>query len=230
MKTQKSLLGIFRFSMAGFLAALVMLFGAAPFAAQIENGRILEAVLLTIVMISAVLAVGRRRRVLWLAVFMVAPAALGKWLHHFLPATVSSVWFLVTVLIFIIFITFQLIQFILRAPHVNSEVMCAGISTYLLLGLLWSFAYMLIAQLVPKAFFFDGRIEAVQDMTSFTSVYFSFITLTTLGYGDITPVANVARMLAAAEAMTGTIYMAVFISRLVALYTSQGSTTAERKN
>ncbi len=137
---------------------------------------------------------------------------------------------LATILIFVLFIIIQLIFFILRAARVNSEVMCAGLAAYLLLGLLWSFAYILVAWVVPDAFFFDGRIEAAQDMTSFTSVYFSFITLTTVGYGDITPVANVARMLAAAEAMTGTIYMAVFISRLVALYTSQSSEPKEPKS
>lgn len=230
MKPQKSLVGLFRFSVAGFLAALVLLFIAAPFASLIENGKMLESVLLTLVMISAVLAVGRRRRVLWVAVLMVTPTVLGKWLNHFLPDTVSQQWFLVCILIFTAFIIFQMMQFILQAPRVNSEVLCAGIATYLLLGLLWSFAYMLVALLVDKAFYFDGRIEAVKDMTSFTSVYFSFITLTTVGYGDITPVANVARMLAAAEAMTGTIYIAVFISRLVALYTSQNSKSQEPKN
>jgi hypothetical protein len=91
----------------------------------------------------------------------------------------------------------------------------------LLLGLLWGFAYMLVACLVPGAFYFDGQIEGAKEMTSFTSVYFSFVTLSTVGYGDITPVASVARMLAAAEAMTGTLFVAILISRLVSLYSSQ---------
>ena len=229
MKPQKSLLGLFRFSVAGFLVGLVVMLIVSPFAAQIAYGRILESSLLTVVLISAVLAVGRRRQVFYLAILMVTPAILGKWVNHFFPNTLSPVFFLTMILIFIAYIIFQLVQFILLAPRVNSEVMCAGIATYLLLGLLWSFAYMLIALLVPDAFFFDGRIEGVKDMTSFTSVYFSFITLTTVGYGDITPVANVARMVSAAEAMTGTIYMAVFISRLVALHTSQPPEPREPK-
>jgi hypothetical protein len=228
-KPKKNILGLFRFSVGSFLAGLVLLFAAAPFVAHTENGRMLESGLMTMVLISAVLAVGRRRRVLWLAVLMLVPTVIGKWLNHFLPDAVSPVWFFTASLIFIGFIIFQLIQFILLAPRVDSEVMCAGISAYLLLGLLWSFAYMLVACLVPNAFFFDGRIEAATEMTSFTSVYFSFVTLTTVGYGDITPVASVARMLAAAEAMTGTIYVAVFISRLVALYSSQNPGALERK-
>ena len=221
LKSPKILMGLFRFSMASFLAGLVLLFIAAPFADQFENGPMLESGLLTAVLISAVLAVGRRRRVFWLAVLMMTPTVISKWFNHFWPDAVSPVWFLTSILFFIIFIIFQLMRFILLAPRVNSEILCAGISTYLLLGLLWAFSYMLVAQLVPGAFFFDGRIEGAQEMTSFTSVYFSFITLSTVGYGDITPVASVARMLAAAEAMTGTLFMALLISRLVSMYSKQ---------
>lgn len=217
-RSPKSLLGLFRFSMAGFLLGLVLLFFAAPFAEQIKGGQMLESSLLTLVLISAVFAVGRRPRVLWLAIFMVTPTVAGKWLHYFWPDSISLVWFLPCVLFFIVFILIQLLHFILIAPRVNGDILCAGIASYLLLGLLWAFAYMLVAQLAPGAFFFDGRIEAAKEMTSFTSVYFSFITLTTVGYGDITPVAGAARMLAALEAMTGTLFVAILISRLVSMY------------
>ena len=59
-------------------------------------------------------------------------------------------------------------------------------------------------------------------MSGFTAIYFSFITLATLGYGDITPVADVARMLAMLEAMTGTLFVGVMIARLVSLYSVPG--------
>jgi voltage-gated potassium channel len=58
-------------------------------------------------------------------------------------------------------------------------------------------------------------------MDGFTAFYFSFATLTTVGYGDIAPVSSVARMLAVMEAVTGLFYVAVLISRLVALYSTQ---------
>jgi hypothetical protein len=67
-------------------------------------------------------------------------------------------------------------------------------------------------------------------MKGITALYFSYISLTTVGYGDITPVSNVARMLSAAEAMTGTLFMAVLISRLVSMYSSQSPQEPGKKS
>jgi hypothetical protein len=129
----------------------------------------------------------------------------------------------------------QFLFFILRAPRVNSEVLCAGVAGYLLLGIIWMFAYILVARLNPTdathlgAFSYNIGPPATHFLNSFDAFYFSFITLSTVGYGDITPVSHIARTLAMTEAMTGTIYMAVLISRLVALYTSQGSEVSAPK-
>jgi hypothetical protein len=60
-------------------------------------------------------------------------------------------------------------------------------------------------------------------MSGFTAIYFSFTTLMNVGYGDITPVADVARMLAMLEAMTGTLFVGVMIARLVSLYSRLGA-------
>jgi len=83
MKAQKSLVGLFKFSVASFLVSLILLFIAAPFAQQSDHGRMLESALLTATLISAVFAVGHRRRVFWLAILIMAPTVVGKWLNHF---------------------------------------------------------------------------------------------------------------------------------------------------
>jgi hypothetical protein len=221
-------IGFRRFSTAEFLVALVLLFVAAPFVEKMPFGRSIEHVLMTLVLVSGVLAVGRSHRTLvWAAVLMV-PAVVGRWMNHFWPELAPVEIPLVAGLVFVIFLVVQFLRFILRAPRVNAEVMYAGISVYLLLGLSWMFAYQLVAQMVPGSFAFNAG-PAGQSMDGFTAYYFSFVTLTTVGYGDITPVSNGARALAAMEAMTGTLYVAVLISRLVALYSSQGSRLHEPK-
>jgi hypothetical protein len=233
--------GKFRFSAAQFLIALVVLFIAFPFLESFgeKAGDNLEALLMTLVLVSGVLAVGRRRRTLVLAVVLVAPALIARWFNLFLGDAVPVEYYLVPALIFIGFVMLQFLFFILRAPRVNSEVLCAGVAGYLLLGIIWMFAYILVARLQPidplhplniPAFSYNVGPPATHFLHSFDAFYFSFITLSTVGYGDITPLSHVARTLAMTEAMTGTLYMAVLISRLVALYTSQGSEVSERKD
>ena len=223
-------IGLHRFSAAEFLVALVLLFVVSPFVELIPGGNLIEAVLITLVLIMGVLAVGRRRRTLVVAGILALPVFIGKWVNHFRPDLVPSEVFLVTGLLFAIFVEAHLLGFILRAPRVNSEVLCAGISAYLLLGLSWSFAYLLVAQLAPDAFFFNNGTTTGHLLRGADAFYFSLITLSTVGYGDIIPVSNVARMLAAMEAITGSLFVAVLIARLVALYSSERLRAGEQKH
>jgi hypothetical protein len=212
--------GIVRFSAVELLITLVLLFVISPFIEDLQNGDIIEAALITVVLTSAALAVGASRRTLILATALVLPALLGKWLNHFRPDLLPPHVFLLAGAIFLIFIITHLLRFILRAPRVNSDVLCAGVSVYLMLGLLWVLAYLLVALINPDAFAFTVGPVSHRAMNGFTAFYFSFATMTTIGYGDIIPVSNEARMLAVMQAVTGMFYVAILISRLVALYAS----------
>jgi hypothetical protein len=223
-------IGLHRFSAAEFLIAVVLLFVVSPFVELIPGGNLIETVLITLVLVMGVLAVGRRRRTLVVAVILALPAFIGKWVNHFRPDLVPTEVYLVTGLLFVIFVLAHLLGFILRAPRVNSEVLCAGISAYLLLGLSWSFAYLLVAQLAPDAFFLNNGTTTGHSLHGADAFYFSLITLSTVGYGDIIPVSNVARMLAAMEAITGSLFVAVLIARLVALYSSERLRSGEQKH
>jgi hypothetical protein len=103
-----------------------------------------------------------------------------------------------------------------RAGPVNVHRIQGAVAAYLLLGLGWALAYELVALLAAGAF--SGTGLAGAERPSF--VYFSFVTLTTVGYGDVTPVHPVARSLAVAEALTGQLYPAILLARLVSLTTS----------
>ena len=222
--------GKFRFSAAQFLIALVFLFIVFPFAELFKNGDTIEALLMTLVLVSGVLAVGRRRRTLVIAVVLVSLALVARWIKVFWDDAVPVEAYLIPALLFIGFVILQFLLFILRAPRVNSEVLCAGVAGYLLLGILWMFAYILLARMHPGSFSYNvGPPPPTHSLASFDAFYFSYITLSTVGYGDITPVTHVARTLAMTEAMTGTIYIAVLISRLVALYSSQSSEAPGQK-
>jgi hypothetical protein len=210
-------LGLRRFSTVQLLIVLALLFFFFPFVEEVKGGELIVSILLSLVLLSAVLAVASSRRTLVVALLLAVPAVGGRWINHFRPDLLPPAIFLVAGLGLVAFVVMNLLRFVLRAPSVNVEVLCASISAYLMLGLMWTIAYWLVAQVTPTAFAFNTD-AGKQSMNGFNAFYFSFITLSTVGYGDITPVSTAARMLAAMEAMTGLLYVAVLIARLVALY------------
>jgi voltage-gated potassium channel Kch len=212
--------GAFRFSTVEFLIALAFLFVSTPFVEQLPKGDFVDGSLLTLVLTLGVLAVGLNFWKLMVAIILAAPTIFGRWLHLFRP-DLPQEFFLAPGLLFLIFLIGNFLYFILHAPRVNAEVLCAGLSVYLLLGMAWTFAYLLVSDLSPDAFAFTTGLSSGHVLSRFNAFYFSFITLSTVGYGDIVPVSYVARMLAAMEAITGTLFVAVLIARLVAMYSSQ---------
>ena len=89
------------------------------------------------------------------------------------------------------------------------------------MGLVWAMGYALLESLQPGAFHY-GKLADTQEMVQIF-VYYSFVTLSTLGYGDVTPATPVARSMSAAEAIVGQLYLAVFVAALVGRYLSAGS-------
>lgn len=211
-------IGVWRFSAVELLASLILFIVLLPFVEDVPEGAYLEPSLLTLVLVAGLLAVGGKRRVLEVGLFLMVPSVIFRWIHHVSPDLVSPAYFLGFGLVFVVFVVGNIMRFILRAPRVDTEVICAGISIYLLIGLVWSLAYKLLGSVSPDAFVFANVPGPPQSMTSFNSFYFSFSTLSSVGYGDITPASKVARMLAVMEAVTGILYVAVLISRLVSLY------------
>jgi hypothetical protein len=111
-----------------------------------------------------------------------------------------------------------MLEKIFRARYVTVDSIAMALCTYLLLGQVWMLFYAPIAYFDPDAFT-QPLIQGGRD-GGLTLTYFSYVTLTTLGYGDISPVSNWARALAILEALTGTLFLAVLISRLVGTYRS----------
>jgi len=208
-----------RFSAAELLVVLVLWLLSAPLVMQFEHGDLIEVGLATLVMLSAVVAVGGRRRTLIVAVVLVTPACVCRWINHVRPDLMPPEVHATAGIVFMLFAVTHLLRFILRAPRVNTEVLCAGISGYLLLGSLWAFAYTLVDQLIPSSFVFGSGPE--RTMAGIEAMYFSFVTLCTIGYGDITPASDASRMLAIVEAVVGVFYVTVLIARLVAMYSRE---------
>jgi hypothetical protein len=210
--------GFRRYSSIELLGSLIALFALTPLVEDLPGGDFIEVCIMTVVLVSAMLAIGGHRRTLLIAGALLVPAVAGKWLNHLHPHLVPPHYFLGFGLAFMAFVVMHLLRFILRAAHVNAEVLCAGISVYLIIGLIWTLTYVLVGKIAPDSFAFSGAADAKSGMTGFNAFYFSFVTLSTVGFGDVTPVSKIARTLATMEAITGTFYITVLIARLVAMY------------
>jgi voltage-gated potassium channel len=105
--------------------------------------------------------------------------------------------------------------FAMRARHVDSEHLYAALSAYLLVGVFFGLFYWVIEHAVP------GTFNAGAGFSRMSAIYFSFVTLATLGYGDIVPRSDVARGLAILEGVGGQLFLAVLVARLVSLYSTR---------
>ena len=171
-----------RFSTVQLLIALALFFMWAPFVEEIEGGDLILSGLFSLVLLAGVVAVANRKRVLVIAIVLAIPAIAGRWINHFRPDLIPPCSLPRCGLILIAFVVGNLLRFVLRAPSVNTEVLCASISAYLMLGLMWTIAYWLVDQLTPGGAFSFNTKAGPRSINGFNGFYFSFITLSTVGY------------------------------------------------
>ncbi len=167
----------------------------------------------SLLLMSGVAIAWGQRWLFALAAFVGSAALAVRWMA-FLTATLalqvwSGIWSVAATLV----IALVLLAQVFRSGRVNSYRIQGAIAVYLLFGVGWAHAYHLTGLLHPGSFNAPaGDMSNVLDWA-----YFSFVTLSTVGYGDITPVKPIARVLAMGEALTGQLYLAVMIARLVAM-------------
>jgi hypothetical protein len=184
--------------------------------------------LFTLVFVAGVYAVSGRRQVLFIGLSIAAIALITTWGRHVAeqPGTALSIADYATDVAFFGYVAFVIARTVLEETRVTADTVYGGISVYLLLALVWVVFYSAIETFAPGSFVMGETpvAELVGDLRVSPLfrefIYFSFVTLTTLGYGDIRPTTDAARMLATAEAVVGQLFVAVFIARLVGLQLS----------
>ena len=120
---------------------------------------------------------------------------------------------LLILLCFLVWMTWLAVRQVLFTGSITSNDIVGAICIYMLLGLIWTLLYLLLAQTTPGAF--NGLPQAPWLENFAAGVYFSFVTITTLGYGDISPALPVARFFVIMEAIVGVFYMAILVASLI---------------
>ncbi len=111
-----------------------------------------------------------------------------------------------------------IIRHILREKSVDSEHIFAALDVYLLIGIICGLLFFIFEEKWPGSISFHGLVSIGKDAQLEYTIYFSFVTLGTLGYGDMLPISGPARALAVTEALVGQMYLVVVVARLVSLY------------
>ncbi len=121
------------------------------------------------------------------------------------------------VALFLVFTLYNIYRQIQAEQRVTQDLIFAACCSYLLIGVIWAHAYYFVELAQPGSF--KGIEPVEEDISEFT--YYSFVTLTTAGFGDIVAVGKEARSLSALEAITGQLYIAILLGRLVGAYVSE---------
>ena len=182
--------------------------------------------LFAIILLSAVLAVSKNRKTAIIAIALATPAILLQLLHLMLEWDGIETAKYILVILFLSYVIFIILKHLFEIDRVTLDTICASLCVYLILGLLFSIVYSLIEILEPGSFAFslsdnieEGKMRFGGAQSIF-ALYYSFVTMTTLGYGDIVPASAAARMLAAIQALMGQLYLVVLVARLVGLHIS----------
>ena len=206
-----------------FLILLCLILGLlviVPILNRFVAARIFLDLFLTAVVISMVYTISHKKGQVIVGVFLAIVMLACLWFQYFYPNKGILASGMIVGALFIGVVIASILNFIFRSEGVSLEIIYAAILLYLLAALFWAFVYTFL-ELVDPASFNIELSQAGGYLLVFQ--YFSFVTITTLGYGDITPVTEVAKAITALEAVVGQLYLVVAVAWLVGMYVSKKS-------
>jgi hypothetical protein len=208
--TESGLTGLLIFTL-GYLIILNCL-------SEFSFGRVVGRLFFSLIIVAGVLTTFKQR---WLhgLVIVLAVASLGlNWMEEIRPGGALTILNASLSLIYLGFLLAMVAVQVFGEGQVTGHRIRGAIVVYLLLGGLWALLYQVTALTIPQAFRLpEGLTTGDPDTIQRELTYFSFVTLTTTGYGDITAVHPVARTLVMLEALVGQLYPAITLARLVSL-------------
>jgi hypothetical protein len=192
-----------------------------------RTGRFVIDVLMTLLLLAGVLAVAEHRIIEPTLVVVSILAIVMRWTEWIVPSTLLPAVRDLSALLALLVLAVAVGSNVFGAGRGVVDRITGAVVLYLMIGLVWAVAYGILDEHSPGAFTGAGSEEGEYGLGRW--VYFSFVTLTTVGYGDISPVARPARSLAMLEALIGQLYPAVILARLVSLPRDGSPPSAETR-
>jgi Ion channel len=213
--------------MAILLALLITMVFILPVVVDSNSaiGKVAQDVLLSLILLSGVVEASTNSREFAFISLVALVVITVRWVGWLSPTGLSLPVRDVATLLALVLLAAVVAMKVFGSHTVTKDRISGAIAVYIMAGLVWADAYQLVMLYVPHAFAGISTLEGAVDRSSW--VYFSFATLTTVGYGDIVPVAPIARSLSNLEALIGQLYPAIVLARLVSLQVTGGSSGAK---
>ena len=197
------------------LVLILLMIVAIPFLREFLRLRLLLDVFFTAILLTAIWAIAASKARKVFALALALPYLAATWMAYAVDHRSLLLAGDVAGILFFGFLLKQILTHVLKAGRVSRDSIFAAVVSYFLLGIIWAFGYSCLELLTPGAFRFPaGELGE----TKYGLLYFSYVTISTLGYGDITPLTSKAASLAIAEALTGQIYLVVLVAWLVGMH------------
>ena len=207
-----------RFSVLLLLTVLLIL--VIPFLRGFIRIKLIVDIMTTAILVAAIWATGERKYQTAIAFCLALPFLVLTWSNHIVKNSFLAFSGHLIGILFFGYVVYSILKYVLGAKTVTREIIFAAIASYLFIAVIWAYGYSALELIQPGSFRIpDG---AFSDSGS-VFIYFSFVTITTLGYGDITPLTQQAGSLATVEALVGQIYLVVLVAWLVGMHVSKKS-------
>jgi len=167
----------------------------------------------SLMMLVSIRSLRQKKRIFRLGIFLTGLSLLCSVVAYFQRSRAVEISDALVTLAFCLISGYGAARDVFSDTRLDRNVFYGAVCVYLLTGLAWAILYKLIADVRPLAFNGLGEGGGFDDL-----LYFSFVTLASLGYGDITPAAPLARTLAYLEVIAGQFYLAIMVAGLVGLY------------
>ncbi|WP_120799638.1 potassium channel family protein [Thiocapsa rosea] len=177
----------------------------------------LISITFSLILLTGVFATAQYHATRFGIVIIALMAFASHWVHFVVGGTIIHLVDTAGAILFFMTQAYFTVQRVFREGPINSYRILGAIAGYLIIGMIFANIYLAIALVSPDAFRFAPGVQ-INEPPLPELVYFSFVTLTTVGFGDITPLHPMARSVVATEALIGQLYPAILIARLVTLY------------